>query len=92
MGYDEQEYSNAFDLKIWKKIIPYLKPYRRTLWMVCVLNLLCAFFDISLPLFQWYAIDHFIEAHTTEGLTFFTLVYVLVIVLQTLSVIVFTRG
>lgn len=92
MGYDEQEYSNAFDLKIWKKIIPYLKPYRRTLWMVCVLNLLCAFFDISLPLFQRYAIDHFIEARTTEGLTFFTLVYVLVIVLQTLSVIVFTRG
>ena len=92
MGYDEQEYSKAFDLKIWKNIFPYLKPYRRTLLKVCVLNLFCALVDILLPLFQRYAIDHFIEAHTTEGLVFFALTYALAITLQTLSVIMFTRG
>ena len=92
MGYDEQEYSKAFDLKIWKNIFPYLKPYRRTLLMVFVLNLFCAFVDILLPLFQRYAIDHYIQARTTEGLIYFALTYALVISLQTFSVILFTRG
>ena len=92
MGYDEQEYSTAFDLKIWKNLFPYLKPYRRTLLMVFVLNLFCALFDILLPLFQRYAIDRFIQARTMEGLAPFALTYVLVILLQTLSVIFFTRG
>ncbi|HEX2985309.1 MAG TPA: ABC transporter ATP-binding protein [Caproiciproducens sp.] len=92
MGYDEQEYSKAFDLKIWKHILPYLKPYRRTLLMVCVLNLFCAAMDILLPLFQRYAIDHFIQARTTQGLLLFALAYTAVITLQTLSVILFTRG
>ena len=92
MGYDEQEYSKSFDLKIWKKIFPYLKPYRRTLWMILVLNLFCATMDILLPLFQRYAIDHFIQARTTQGLGLFAAAYVAVIALQTISVIVFTRG
>ncbi|WP_312693420.1 ABC transporter ATP-binding protein [Caproiciproducens sp.] len=92
MGYDEQEYSTAFNLKIWKSLFPYLKPYRRTLLMVFVLNLFCALFDILLPLFQRYAIDRFIQVRTMEGLVPFALTYVLVILLQTLSVIFFTRG
>ena len=92
MGYDEQEYSKAFDLKIWKNIFPYLKPYRRTLTMVFLLNLFCALVDILLPLFQRYAIDHFIQARTAQGLGFFALTYALAITLQTISVILFTRG
>jgi ABC-type multidrug transport system, ATPase and permease components len=92
MGYDEQEYSKAFDLKIWKNIFPYLKPYRRTLAMVFFLNLFCALVDILLPLFQRYAIDHFIQARTTQGLVLFALTYALAITLQTISVILFTRG
>ena len=92
MGYEEEEYSTAFDLKIWKKLFPYLAPYRRTVWMVFVLNLFCTLVDILLPLFQQYAIDHFIAGHTLEGLPAFALTYALALSLQTLSVIVFTRG
>lgn len=92
MGYDEQEYSKSFDIKIWKDILPYIRPYRRTLLMVFILNLFCAAGDILLPLFQRYAIDHFIAARTTAGLALFALTYALVISLQTLSVIFFTRG
>ena len=92
MGYDEQEYSRSFDLKIWKDMLPYLKPFRRTLWTVCILNLLCAGVDILLPLFQRYAINHFIEADTTAGLPAFAAVYAAVLVLQTLFVVAFARG
>lgn len=92
MGYDEQEYSKALDLKIWKNIFPYLKPYRHILLKVCALNLFCALVDILLPLFQRYAINHYIEAHTTKGLVFFALTYAAAILLQSISVILFTRG
>ncbi len=92
MGYDEQEYSKAFDLGIWKKIFPYLRPYSKTVWKVLLLNLFCTLVDILLPLFQQYAIDHFIAGHTLNGLPGFALIYALTLSLQTLSVIVFTRG
>lgn len=92
MGYDEQEYSKTFNLKMWKNIFPYLKPYRHILLKVCALNLFCALVDILLPLFQRYAINHYIEAHTTNGLVFFALSYAAAILLQSISVILFTRG
>ncbi len=92
MGYDEQEYLRSFDLKIWKSIFVYLKPYRRTLMMVVILNLFCAAGDIALPLFQRYAIDHFIQLRSTQGLVLFAGVYAAAITLQTVCVIIFTRG
>mgnify|MGYP000850271685 FL=1 len=92
MGIDEKDYHQSFQLKIWKGLLPYLKPYRRTLLLICLLNLFCAGMDILLPQFQQYAINHFIEARTTNGLVWFALAYAAVIAVQTLSVIVFTRG
>ena len=42
------------------KLLPYLKPYRRIIvWMVS-LGFAGGLVDIILPLFQEYAIDHFI--------------------------------
>lgn len=92
MGYDEQDYSKSFDIKIWKEMFPYLKPYRRTMLMILVLNLFGAGVDIMMPLFQRYAINNFIETGTTRGLPAFAAVYAAVISLQTLGVIFFTRG
>ena len=92
MTREEQEFTKAFDIKIWKKVLPFVKPFRKMLLMIIFMNLLCALIDIALPLFQRYAIDHFIEAETTEGLLIFAAVYVAVIVLQMLAVIAFTRG
>ncbi len=91
MGYDEQEYTKSFDLKIWKSLWPSLRPYRRTLLAIFALNLFCAALDILLPQFQQYAINHFIQAGTAEGLPAFALVYGAVIAVQTLAVVLFTR-
>lgn len=92
MSYDEQEYTKSFDIKIWKKVLPFLKPFRKVVWMVILLNLFCSAVDISLPLFQRYAIDNFIETGSIQGLPIFAVVYLVVIALQTASVIAFTRG
>ena len=92
MAYEEQEYNKSFDLKVWKGLLPYLKPYRRTLLLVLIFNMVCALIDILLPLFQRDAIDRFIEAGTLEGVWIFAGVYAAVIALQAISVIIFTRG
>lgn len=92
MSYEEQEFTKSFDIKIWKKILPFLKPYKKIFIMIIALNLFCSLVDIALPLFQRFAIDHFIEKNTIDGIAGFAAVYAIVILLQTLSVIFFTRG
>ncbi len=92
MAYEEKEYAQSFDWRGWGGLMPFLRPYRKTIALVVVFNLLCALIDILLPLFQRYAIDHFIEEGTTEGMFGFGVAYFASILLQALFVILFTRG
>lgn len=92
MSYEEQEFNKSFDLKVWKRVIPFVKPYSSTIAVIIIFNLVCSGIDIILPLFQRYAIDNFIEKNTTSGLGGFIVVYFLVIVAQSLGVVAFTRG
>ena len=41
MSYEEQEFTKSFDIKIWKKILPFLKPYKKIFIMIIALNLFC---------------------------------------------------
>jgi ATP-binding cassette subfamily B protein len=61
MAYEEKEYAQSFDWRVWRGQMPFLRPYRKTIALVVVFNLLCALIDILLPLFQRYAIDHFLS-------------------------------
>lgn len=90
-AYEEQEYNKPFSLKVWAKIFPFLKKYKWQLVFVVITNLLIACVDIVLPLFQRYAIDEFIEKDSLDRVVPFTVSYVLIIALQALLVIVFTR-
>lgn len=66
-------------------LVPYMRPYGKLiLWMV-----LMAFYgsamDAVIPLFQQYAIDHYIANSTLAGLGWFIGAYVVVILTQTAS-------
>ena len=76
MRLEEKEYTKSFDYSIWKRIFPFLKPYKKTVIMILVMNLFCSLVDIILPLFQRYAINHFIEGNTLTGIGFFTVLYI----------------
>ncbi|MGN0626180.1 MAG: ABC transporter ATP-binding protein [Oscillospiraceae bacterium] len=89
--FQEQEYNKPFDLKVWKKMLPFLRPYYVNLCIVIVLNIVMALIDISMPLFQRYTIDHYIGGGTLEGIGWFTAFYGLAIVFQTVVVILCTR-
>lgn len=92
MRIEDKEYNKQFDIRIWKRLLPFLRPYKRIVWTIIIGNLVCALIDIATPLFQRYAINHFIQMRTTKGLWAFVIVYALAIILQTLGTIVFCRG
>ena len=61
------------------RLFPYMKAYRKTLaWMV-ICGLLGTSVDIMIPLFQRYALNHFISGNTLDTLPWFILVYVVAI-------------
>lgn len=88
---EQEDYNKPFDLKVWKKILPFIKPYKLVFTSVIILNLISAFIDIIMPLFQRYAIDNFINLNTTKNLLPFSIIYFFVIVAQTILVIIFVK-
>lgn len=87
----EEEYNKPLDLKIWAKMLPFFKPYRRQLSIVIILMLFSALIDISFPLLQSFAVDHYIIPGTTDGVIPFGIGYLLLVVLQTVIVICYSR-
>lgn len=85
-AYEEQEYKKPFSFRVWAKMLPFFKPYRRFFMLTMGLNVFLAAVDVLTPLFQSYAIDHFIMKNTLDGLRPFVVLYVLMIVAQTVSV------
>ena len=67
------------------KLLPYLKPYRKIIvWMVS-LGFAGGLVDIILPLFQEYAIDHFIAKQTLDTMNTFIWVYLGVLAFQVVA-------
>ena len=91
-AYEEQEYNKPFSFRIWAKMFPFFRPYKKYFVITIGLNILLAGIDVLVPLFQSYAIDHFIIPDTLNGMQSFAFVYIGVIVLQTISVYVSVRA
>ena len=90
-AFDEKEYTKSFDLKIWKRLLPILARYKRTIVLMAAINGLTAVVDVALPLFQKYAISHFIERGTLDGLPLYTAAYLGAILLETVMVVGWSR-
>lgn len=85
-AYEEQEYHKPFSFRIWMKMLPFFRPYKKYFAISFMLNIFLAGVDVVVPLFQSYAIDRFITPGSLDGLRHFALLYGLVIVLQTIAV------
>ena len=67
------------------KLLPFLKPYRGIIvWMIS-LGFAGGLVDIILPLFQEYAIDHFIAMQTLDTMKTFVWVYLGVLAFQVIA-------
>jgi len=64
------------------KLSPFLKPYAKSLFWMIFLSLAGTVIDIILPLFQRYAINHYIADGILDTLWIFVLFYLVVLVGQ----------
>ena len=72
--------------KLWN----YIKPYKYIMLSMICLTFLGSIVDIIIPLFQRYALDHFIEQGTLDTLITFIILYVFVLCFQVFTNVVST--
>ena len=67
------------------KILPYLRKVRRKILIMVIFGLLGSCTDIILPLFQRYALDHFVRGGIFDTLAVFAAAYLAVLVIAALT-------
>ena len=55
---DTVQNNKSFQLSTWKRLLPFLKPYRWLMLLLILTNIIISVVDVLLPLFQRYAVDH----------------------------------
>jgi len=91
MNYYEEECYSSFNIKPWLKLGRFFKPYTKKLLGIILFMFITALMDLSIPLFQKYAVDSFIAKDTTEGINSFIALYAAVLVTMAISVNIFIR-
>ncbi len=90
--YEEQDdLKQSFNIKIWMKLKPFIAKYKFRLIGVTLLMIVLALTDITMPLFQSYIVDNVILKGTLDGIKGFTALYILVLIIQVISVFGFTK-
>lgn len=82
----------SLSIGIWKQMFPFFRPYRKEFATTFSLNILLILVDVAVPLFQSYAIDHFIVPDTLHGIQLFVIAYVGVIIMQMVCVFFSVRA
>lgn len=85
----EQDYNKGFDLHIWKKLLHFAKPYKKSLGLIGAMMIILAVVDTIFPMMTKYAIDNFIVPKNLYGLKTFSLWYILLIIFQSIVVWIF---
>lgn len=67
------------------KILPYMKKYRKTLMIMVLCGLCGSGVDIILPVYQRYALDHFVVGGTLDTIVWFIVVYLATVLLAALT-------
>jgi ATP-binding cassette subfamily B protein len=88
---DFDQYSKKINLSIWKRLFKYALHYKSVFTKLVLALFVVSLVDIAYPLMSRYAIDTFVVKSTLEGIVPFVIVYVTLLVLQTLSITGFIR-
>lgn len=88
-GIKEQEYSKQYDWNIIKRLVEFIKPYRKNVLILALFMFSLAGIDVLFPLFSKYAIDNFIVPNNTDGLKWFAIAYFVAIIVQSVNILFF---
>lgn len=82
----------AFDLKLLRKILTYVKPYKVIFYGAIILTILLSALGTARPLLIQYVIDNFVITPDADGLLHFTLIITGLLIIEALVQFVFTYG
>lgn len=88
-AHQEQDYNKKFDITLWKKLLRFMKPYKKQLTLLGFFMAAVAGVDIIFPLMTKYAIDNFIIPQTFDGLLGFSIAYLALIIIQCINIFYF---
>lgn len=88
---EETKKGTLSSLKVWAKMLPFLKPYTKKMALLGAVMVLAAAIDICYTLMTGYAVDHFITPRSHEGLLPFALLYLLLVLIITCSTMTMGR-
>lgn len=63
---EETTLGKAYDIRLFKRLFPYVRPYRKMLVWAILIAVLTTFLELALPYATKIAIDRFIVPHTLE--------------------------
>lgn len=67
------------------RLFPYMRPYRGMITGMMLSGVIVSATDAAMPLFQRYAINHFITLETLEGMGWFIAAYAFVLIIQIIT-------
>ena len=85
----EKSFNKNLDIKLWKEIMLYSLPYKKLIIALSAVMLLVAGVDAILPLLTRYAIDNYIVTEDLNGLYSFSLIYLIIIIIQGINIFAF---
>ena len=91
MDHTERDHGSRPEPGLWKRILPFFRPHRTRIIVSVILMLISAAVDAAVPLFTQYAVDRFAVPGTTEGLGLFTVVYLVLVAIQTATTVIYSR-
>lgn len=62
------------------KLLPFVKPYKKTMISMIIMGALSSLIDSIYPLFNQYALNHFIALKTTDTIVPFIIVYIVILI------------
>ena len=78
-----------FDVKLFKRLFVYIKPYKSIFMGLVVLVILLALFSAATPKITEFAIDDSIAKHQAKGFLFYISILLAVLILQTVFQLLF---
>lgn len=84
--FKEQEYTRRFDWGLWKKIIVYMKNYKKEAIILIFVMMGVGIIDAFFPILTKEAVDRFVIPGTVEGLPQFAIFYVGLVIVQAINV------
>ena len=85
------ESARGLSLKLWQRLGPYFARERKRLFSATAIMLISSVITAAYPLFTRYAVDNFVMAGTTQGLTTFAIVFFAAIFVAGVCTIIYCK-